>query len=434
MPRLPKNAPRSTTLTAKSPLAIRIGGRLKTARLKAGLTQQQLAGDRYTKAYVSALENALIKPSMVALDYLAGRLGTTASRLMADEEPAWNRLEADLKLAGGDWQGAADAYGALLELTTDAEQRAELLRGQAEAYTRLDRGVETVAAAGEAVEIFERAGRELDAALASYWLASGLYQQENSAESRAVLQALLGRVRAGLRIEPGFKVRLLMALAAVDGRDGNHAAALSYLEEVRGLTEELDDRRRAVYLSSLAYSYRETGDYEGALRTGYSSLALFQGAAARIELALLENELALSHMKLGNLAKADEFAALAHEHFSEQGDQRMLAHVIETEAQIEAARENWQRSLDLAHEATSLADRTGNRKATVNALLSAARAQARLGDAVAAGQTYEQAASIARELAKPALLRQALGDWAEFMAESGDHKAAYTLTREALAT
>jgi len=274
----------------------------------------------------------------------------------------------------------------------------------------------------------------VDAALASYWLASGLYQQENSAESRAVLQALLGRVRAGLRIEPGFKMRLLMALAAVDGRDGNHAAALSYLEEVRGLTEELDDRRRAVYLSSLAYSYRETGDYEGALRAGYSSLALFQGAAARIELALLENELALSHMKLGNLAKADEFVTRAYDHFSEQGDERMLAHVIETEAQIEAARDNWQRSLDLAQQATDLAARTGNRKATVSAMLSAARAQGRLGDTVAAGKTYEQAAEIARELGKPALLRNALGDWAEFMAESGDHKAAYTLTREALAT
>jgi len=353
---------------------------------------------------------------------------------MADEEPAWNRLEADLKLAGGDWQGAVDAYSALLDVTNDPEQRAELLRGQAEAFTRLDRGAETVAAAGEAVEIFERAGRELDAALASYWLASGLYQQENSAESRAVLQALLGRVRAGLRIEPGFKMRLLMALAAVDGRDGNHAAALSYLEEVRGLTEELDDRRRAVYLSSLAYSYRETGDYEGALRAGYSSLALFQGAAARIELALLENELALSHMKLGNLAKADEFVTRAYDHFSEQGDERMLAHVIETEAQIEAARDNWQRSLDLAQQATDLAARTGNRKATVSAMLSAARAQGRLGDTVAAGKTYEQAAEIARELGKPALLRNALGDWAEFMAESGDHKAAYTLTREALAT
>ena len=189
-----------------------------------------------------------------------------------------------------------------------------------------------------------------------------------------MFQALLGRVRSGLRVEPGFKLRLLMALSAVEGRDGNHAAALSYLEEVRGLTEELDDRRRAAYLFNLAYSYRETGDYEGALRAGYSSLTLFQGAAARIELASLENDLALADMKLGNLAKADEFAGRAHDHFVEQGDERLLAHVIETRAQIEAARENWPASLELAREAVALADKTANRKASVSALLSVARA------------------------------------------------------------
>src|SRR6185436_7347346 len=126
--------------------------------------------------------------------------------------------------------------------------------------------------------------------------------------------------------------------------------------------------------------------------------------------------------------------ARAHDHFAEQGDERMLAHVIETEAQIEAARDNWPASLDKAREAVALAEKTANRKAAVNALLSVARAEARQGDTVGAGRTYQQAAQIARELGKPGLLRNVLGDWAEFMAEAGDHKAAYTLTREALAT
>jgi len=30
------------------------------------------------------------------------------------------------------------------------------------------------------------------------------------------------------------------------------------------------------------------------------------------------------------------------------------------------------------------------------------------------------------------MLRRVLGDWAEFLAQTGDHRAAYTLTREAL--
>jgi len=53
-----------------------------------------------------------------------------------------------------------------------------------------------------------------------------------------------------------------MAISSNESRDGNHAAALAYLEEVRGFAGSLDDRRRASYFYDLAFSYRETGDFE----------------------------------------------------------------------------------------------------------------------------------------------------------------------------
>ena len=43
------------------------------------MTQQQLAEGRYTKAYISALEQGHAKPSMAALDFIAGRLGLPPS-------------------------------------------------------------------------------------------------------------------------------------------------------------------------------------------------------------------------------------------------------------------------------------------------------------------------------------------------------------------
>src|SRR6267142_8201 len=97
------------------PLAHAIGQRLREARLAAGLTQQQLAGERYTKAYISALENGIAKPSMAALNYLAPRLGHTASEILSDPSRAWARLEADLALAAGHWQQALDGYVALID-------------------------------------------------------------------------------------------------------------------------------------------------------------------------------------------------------------------------------------------------------------------------------------------------------------------------------
>ena len=67
------------------------------------MTQSQLAGDRYTKAYISALETGITRPSMVALNYVADRLGLPASHFLGDPHPTWSRLEVDMRLAAGDW-------------------------------------------------------------------------------------------------------------------------------------------------------------------------------------------------------------------------------------------------------------------------------------------------------------------------------------------
>src|SRR4026207_763086 len=89
-------------------LAELIGVRLRAARLRAGLTQREVEEGRYTKADGSGLENGLIKPSMAALRFLAVRLGTTASDLLADADGRWTRMEAELRLASGGWATAED--------------------------------------------------------------------------------------------------------------------------------------------------------------------------------------------------------------------------------------------------------------------------------------------------------------------------------------
>src|ERR687893_2227476 len=100
-------------------LGRRIGQRIREARHRAGLTQQQLAGDRYTKAYVSALETGIARPSMVALRFLSERLGLPASHFIDEAHPAWTRLEVDMRLAAGDWGAAPDGYRTLLAQATD---------------------------------------------------------------------------------------------------------------------------------------------------------------------------------------------------------------------------------------------------------------------------------------------------------------------------
>ena len=117
-------------------IAVEIGARVKAARLNAGLTQAKLAEGRYTKAYISALENGLSKPSLAALTFIAGRLGLPVTHFLEEAAPTWSRLEADMHLASGDWQAAADGYRELLDHEVQAVRRAELERGLAEALSR----------------------------------------------------------------------------------------------------------------------------------------------------------------------------------------------------------------------------------------------------------------------------------------------------------
>lgn len=413
-------------------LAKRIGSRIREARLRAGLTQQQLAGERYTKAYVSALETGIARPSMVALSYLSERLHLAPSHFLDTQNPAWGRLQTDLQLASGEWQAAADGYADLLNHAQNDQARAEVLRGRAEALARMDRGKEAVGAASEAVRLFLDLGREADAALSRYWLSYGLYLSDNEADARSLLRTLLERVRGGLKVEADFEVRLLVALASVDSRDGEHERSLAYLEEARGLTEDLDDRRRATFLVGLAISYRELGDLEAAIRVGTQALALFRSAGALLESATIENDLALAYLAAGNVGRAGELVSGARAQAEGSGDQRLLAAILETEAQVALANGARDAALELAGRARLLAHSTGNQKAELAAMLTEARALREAGQADAAEARYHEAAALAREGQAAGRVREVLREWADLRAGVGDHRGAYELTSEAL--
>jgi transcriptional regulator with XRE-family HTH domain len=415
-----------------TPLARSIGAHIRQARLQAGLTQQQLAGDRYTKAYVSALENGSSKPSMAALTYIAAQLGVSTSDLLPGEADQWSRLEADVLLASGRWQESLDIYDQHLTEAPDGSRRAELLRGRAEALARLDRGPEAATAGSEAAAIFDRLGREAEASLARYWIAVGEYLQGNAGEARRLIGAILARVRAGLRVEPDFHLRLVIALATVETRDGEYDHALAYLSEIRGLADSLDDRRRATYFFNLAHSYRETGDYEAAVRAGSASLTLFSVMHADSETAALENDMALAFLKLGNLSRANDLVASARTRFEALEDARWLAHVTDTEAQIALAGSALDRAATLAEQAIAGAELTGNQKALMASLVTRAQVRRRQGDIGSADADFARAADLARASGSRGRIREVLGAWSEMLAESGDLRRAYDLTREAL--
>jgi len=409
--------------------------RLRDARLRAGLTQAELAGERYTKAHISALEHGLANPSVEALGYLASRLGTTSAGLLGGlEDGPWTSLKADLALATGAWPEAVDRYRALLDGGVAGPVRATAQAGLAEALCRLDRGREALPAALAAASAFEQLGMTDRAAEAHYWQACAAYLMDAAADARSVLLDLLERSRTGSIIGPDLQLRVLIALGATEGREGHAERALAYLEEARAVAADLDDRRRATFLHGLAASYRELGDLEAAVATGQRSLALFRAAAGAGEVAAMENELALAHLALGHMDEAGQYARAAVERAGMLDDRRLLAHALETSAQLELAAGRPADALELAGRAQAHARTSHNRKAEVSAGLTVGRALRAAGDVGAATVSLEATAQTARRFGRAEQLRDVLAELAELAAQTGDHARAYELSREALRT
>jgi tetratricopeptide (TPR) repeat protein len=255
---------------------------------------------------------------------------------------------------------------------------------------------------------------------------------EQGDQAVALLKGLLEEIAGGLTVEPDLPVRVLIALAANASRDGEPERALGYLEQARSGLAELDDRRHAVFLFSLANSYRDLGDFEAAITTGTQSLAKFKAAGAGFETASIENELALVYLAIGSLDAARSHAAEARAYFDRHADTRGLAHVTETEGQIALAAGSTDEAITLATESLRLAESSGNRKAAISAGLSLARALRAKGDLVGAAETLEQAVSDAEGYGRRGQLQTLLGEWSDVMAASGDLAQAYALSRRAV--
>src|SRR5438132_3107592 len=77
---------------------LRLGERLRQLRVAAAMTQTDLAGDRFSKEYVSQIERGKTRPTRETIDWLAQRLGVDAG-FLANGVSADERGRVDATLA-----------------------------------------------------------------------------------------------------------------------------------------------------------------------------------------------------------------------------------------------------------------------------------------------------------------------------------------------
>src|SRR3954469_502903 len=97
----------------QGPASIRLGERLRQLRVSAGLTQSDLAGERFSKEYVSQIERGKTRPTRETIEWLAIRLGVDAGFLA-------NGVSADER-------GRVDAAISRAEALTESHQYEEAI-------------------------------------------------------------------------------------------------------------------------------------------------------------------------------------------------------------------------------------------------------------------------------------------------------------------
>src|SRR5919199_1316430 len=96
----------------------RLGERLRQLRVSSGLTQSELAGDRFSKEYVSQIERGKTRPTQETIDWLAQRLGVDPS-FLANGVPPDERGRVDAVLARAEALVEADRNDEALEQLAD---------------------------------------------------------------------------------------------------------------------------------------------------------------------------------------------------------------------------------------------------------------------------------------------------------------------------
>jgi len=432
---------RSTARTPRE--GLRLGERLRQLRVTAGLTQSDLAGERFSKEYVSQIERGKTRPTSETIEWLASRLGVDAGFLangVATDERG--RLEgalarAEARYEAGEDVEAVEAFEPLVaaaRATGVPELQVRALVGTGLAKMRVGAHREALDVLNEARGIAE-SGSFSDVERADVLLRlGGCRYQLNSVQTALGLfnEALSLADRSGMPSD-ALKANILAWRSRCWRRTRDYEAAREDIERALELAQGVDDPSTigAAYFQASLIADREghwvlARNYAERAREAYAELA------DRVHFGQLTNNLGGLNFLLG---KTDEAVALLKEAFSialETGREADAAQAVSSLAQIhlrggdvELAEEQSRHALRLLDGREDFTDEIGNAQLVLGRALLEQERLDEAGQAFAAAETsFEQLGSASHRAAAWV----ARGDLA---ARRGDDRLAAQLYRSA---
>lgn len=277
------------------------GQRLRYIRKRVrGLTLEEVAQPRYTKGFLSLLENDKAQPSAEALEYLANKLQVTRSQLLGEPGETHRLVQVQLTRSRalrlqGNGNGAHDsAVEALQTLSLSPDLR---LRGECEmalGLAELQReGLE------DALEHLERAREDFERAGAVDRQAELFIHLGRLAHRQKDLRLALDHYLKALELseqvspfDPEILLQLFASLGSTTQALGDAKEATRWYEKGVELAEQVTDARAAASLFlSLSQAYQEKGDLGLALQHIQKAQDLYQAEEQKTLIADMHNNI-----------------------------------------------------------------------------------------------------------------------------------------------
>jgi tetratricopeptide (TPR) repeat protein len=321
-----------------------LGERVRELRLGLGLTQEELAGSRCSKEYVSQIERGVARPTAATILWLAKRLGADPLYIetgVGRELEILERVEGLLER-----QEYAAACETLSEASFPAalEVRALLAEGWARMYL------------GEVDAALEVLGRAAALAQDDATLADVLYRTGCCEYKRSEIDAA----------EAAFSEALVL---------GERAGA--------------SDLLRAHIYEWRSRCYRRRRDWPAAGEDVERALELAERAGDRMTLAHAIFQASLVSERMGQLGAARRHAEEARAIYEECGDRLNAGRLLNNLGGLEHSLGNSERAIQLLQDAFAVALELGSEADTAQAVSSLARVQLDIG-------AHEQAVKHAR--------------------------------------
>ena len=327
-------------------VASRLGERLRQLRVSAGLTQTDLAGERFSKEYISQIERGKTRPTAETIEWLAARLGVDATFLasgVSTDERA--RAEAILARAEAltekrDFAGAIDEYTSALGAVVASgavELQVRVLSG--EAWARAHSGdvrsrIDLLGAGARS-----RRGRRSSPTSTAREILFRLGVCRYLLSSIATAVALFGEALALLERSPLpsdlLRSNIFTWRSRCYRRQRDYEAAREDVERALELAEALQDTRALgeAYFQASLIAERD-GHWVLARTYAERAKAAVRGATDRSNVGRLLNNLGGLEFLLG---KPDEAIERLKEAFAvalEHGDDDDVATVVSSLAQV----------------------------------------------------------------------------------------------------